>query len=181
VPRPRRKASKPGRGADATRPWLGQPRAHIEAYVRRHRLRHVHDPSNDDPRFARNRLRQAAWASLDGAFPMAEAALATAARRAADEAEALAELARLDASTVLDAEGALLKSAWLALSASRRTLVLRLVLEGWTGQGASETLVRRLADELPRCPSGRWPAPGGGLWLRGGRLRYAAEGSHGPA
>lgn len=163
------------------RPWLNQPRERIQAYVRRHRLRHVDDPSNDDPRWARNRLRQEAWTSLAEAFPAAEAALATAARRSADEARALAELAGMDASTVLDAGGALLKSAWLALSPARQTLVLRHVLEAWTGQGATETLVRRLVEELPRCPSGAWPAPGGLLTLRGGRLRYAVQRPVGPA
>jgi tRNA(Ile)-lysidine synthase len=159
------------------RPWRDRPRSAIEDYVRRHRLGHVDDASNDDPRYARNRLRAHAWGALDQAFPSAEAALATAARRAADEAAALAELVALDAVVVLDGQTALVKSAWMALSAPRRLLLLRHAVEAWTGQGAQETLVRRLADELPRCPSGTWPAPGGQLWLRRGRLSYRADGA----
>ena len=38
------------------------PREAIDAYVRRHRLAHVEDDSNADPRFARNRLRAAGLA-----------------------------------------------------------------------------------------------------------------------
>ena len=37
------------------RPWRDRPRSVIEDYVRRHRLRHVDDASNDDPRYARAR------------------------------------------------------------------------------------------------------------------------------
>lgn len=36
-------------GITWARPWLAQPRAAIEAYVRRHRLKHVEDDSNADP------------------------------------------------------------------------------------------------------------------------------------
>lgn len=153
------------------RPWREQPREAIESYLRQHRLSFVDDASNADPRFARNRIRLAVWPALAQAFPQAEPALATAARRAADEAQALRELAALDAAVVRDGE-VLLKAAWLSLSPARRVLQLREAIAGWTGQGAPETLVQRLADELPRCPSGRWPAPGGQLLLRRGRLSY---------
>ncbi len=153
------------------RPWRDQPREAIQSYLRQHRLTYVDDTSNADPRFARNRIRLAVWPALAQAFPQAEPALTTAARRAADEAQALRELAALDAAAVRDGEG-LLKAAWLTLSPARRVLQLREAIASWTGQGAPETLVQRLADELPRCPSGRWPAPGGHLQLRRGRLRF---------
>lgn len=153
------------------RPWRDHPREAIESYLRQHRLTFVDDTSNADPRFARNRIRLAVWPALAQAFPQAEPALATAARRAADEAQALRELAALDAAAVREGE-ALLKTAWLSLSPARRVLQLREAIAGWTGQGAPETLVQRLAEELPRCPSGRWPAPGGQLLLRRGRLGF---------
>lgn len=151
------------------RPWRDRPRAQIEAYVAQHRLRWVDDASNDETRFARNRLRLRLWPALEAEFPQAEAALAGAALRAADEAAALRELAEADAAACVEG-GALRRAAWLALSPARRVLLLRHQLEAWCGRGAPETLVRRLADELPRVPSGRWPAPGGGLQLRRGRL-----------
>jgi hypothetical protein len=51
-------------GITWARPWLGQPREAIDAYVRRHRLSHVEDDSNADARFARNRLRLEVWPAL---------------------------------------------------------------------------------------------------------------------
>jgi tRNA(Ile)-lysidine synthase len=158
------------------RPWRDRPREAIEAYVRRHRLAWVDDRSNDDPRFARNRLRLDVWPALERAFPGAEAALAFAAGRAADEAAAQRELALLDAPSCIH-DGALVVKAWLTLSPARRTLQLRHVIEQWIGRGAPETLVRRLMAELPRCPSGEWPAPGGVLRLRRGSLAFVADGS----
>lgn len=159
------------------RPWRDQPREAIEAYLRRHRLAWADDASNDDTRFARNRLRQQVWPTLAAAFPAAEAALAGAARRAADEAQALRELAESDAASAMT-DGVLLVAAWRALSPARRVLLLRHAVEAWSGRGAPDTLVRRLADELPRCPSGQWPAPGGTLRLRRGRLAWV--GASGP-
>lgn len=156
------------------RPWRDQPRTAIEAYLARHRLRWVDDPSNADPRFARNRLQHRAWLALDSAFPQAEAALAGAALRAAEEAQALRELAQLDAAACCDAAG-LRRADWLALSPARRALLLRHLVEAWSGRGVPGTLVRRLLAELARAPSGRWPAPGGTLELRRGRLHFRPQ------
>lgn len=39
------------------RPWIGVLRRDIERYVKNRRIAYVDDPSNDDPRFARNRVR----------------------------------------------------------------------------------------------------------------------------
>lgn len=155
------------------RPWLDQPRRAIEHYLLRHRLRWVDDASNDDPRFARSRLQRQAWAALDAAFPQAESALASAAVRAAEEAAALTELAAMDIASTCDETGLRLAD-WRALSPARRALLLRQLLQRWSGRGVPGTLLRRLAEELPRCASGRWPAPGGELVLRRGRLRYQA-------
>jgi tRNA(Ile)-lysidine synthetase-like protein len=46
------------------RPWLGVAREAIEAYVRDRQLPFVDDDSNDDTRFARNRLRHRVWPPL---------------------------------------------------------------------------------------------------------------------
>lgn len=59
------------------RPWLAQPRAAIEAYVRRHRLAWIDDDSNTDTRYARNRLRHEVWPTLLQAFPQAPQVLGT--------------------------------------------------------------------------------------------------------
>lgn len=153
------------------RPWRDHPREAVEAYVRRHRLRFVDDGSNADPRFARNRLRLTLWPALLGSFPEAEAALAHAAARAAEEAACLADLAVADAEAATDGL-ALLRTPWLQLPVPRRGLLLRHQLARWCGRGAPETLVQRLQSELPAAASGRWPAPGGELRLYRGRLTY---------
>ena len=59
-------------GITWARPWLEQPREAIDAYARRHRLRWIDDDSNDDDRFARNRLRLRVWPALVEAFADAE-------------------------------------------------------------------------------------------------------------
>lgn len=162
-------------GITWARPWLGQPREAIEAYLRRHRLAWVDDASNDDTRFARNRLRQAVWPALTKAFPDAEPQLAAAARRAAEADACLHELAEADAAAAL-IDGALQLSRWRALSPPRRTLLLR----HWL-RDAPESLLQRLAAELPAARQGRWPVPQGELRLHDGLLRReaAAAGAQG--
>ncbi len=161
-------------GITWARPWLGQPRDHIDSYLRRHRLRHVDDPSNHDPRHARNRLRSALWPALLAAFPDAEAGLQAAALRSAEAAACLAELAAADMRTAV-VGGALQTDAWLCLSAARRGNLLRCWL------GGPESLVQRLLLELPRLRSGRWPVPNGELRLHAGQLCRAAMAAPAPA
>lgn len=133
------------------RPWLGQPREAIEAYVRRHRLTFVDDGSNDDPRHARNRLRRDVWPALVAAFPQAEATLAAAARQAAAASEAL------DAAADADLAGDDFDVArWHTFEGARRRNILRRWLQRQGVLAAS--LVERLMDELPVARQARWPA-----------------------
>ena len=158
------------------RPWLQQPREAIEAYARRHRLKHIEDESNADPRFARNRLRLELWPALTGAFAQAETALAATAAWAQQAAAALQELAQLDLLHVAGPKGLEL-SLWSALSEARRSNALRAWLKARTGTAASASLVLRLMDELPRVGSlrsARWPLANGELRLHRGLLRHAA-------
>jgi tRNA(Ile)-lysidine synthase len=152
------------------RPWLDRPREVIEAYVRRHRLSYVDDPSNQDLRFARNRLRVTVWPVLASAFADAESTLAAAAVRAAEASQLVAEVSALDAGAAADRDG-LQVDHWRTLSAARRANLLRVWLStAWPG-GIPETLVRRLAEELPGLRVGRWPLGGAELRLYRGRLR----------
>ncbi len=152
------------------RPWLDMPRDSIEAYVRRHRLSWVDDGSNDDPRFARNRLRQRVWPALLQAFADAEVSLAGAATRAQQAAALASEVAALDLPAVTEG-AALVLAPWLALSPARRRNALRAWLLERLGQGPPASLLDRLFDELPRTVAGRWPAPEGELRLYRGRSR----------
>ena len=152
------------------RPWLGRPRSQIETYVRRHRLVHIDDESNVDPRFARNRLRLEVWPALSVAFSDAETTLAATAAWAAEASQALNELAEIDLAAVSDERG-LDVSPWRLLSAARRSNVLRAWLRrAARGQAAPATLVLRLLDELPARRTARWPHPVGELRLYRGIL-----------
>jgi tRNA(Ile)-lysidine synthase len=156
------------------RPWLDQPREAIEAYVRQHKLRHVDDASNADPRFARSRLRSALWPALSKAFPEAEVSLAGVARRAHEANQVLAEAAEHDLSVVTD--GAQLDVArWRALSAPRQANALRAWLQRVLERGAPETLIDRVLTELPQTSLARWPVDTARqLTLYRGRLQLAS-------
>lgn len=160
-------------GLTWARPWLDLPRETIEAYVARHRLRPVDDDSNADPRFARNALRLQVWPALTAAFPDAETTLAAAARQAQRAAQLADEVAALDLPPLLR-EGGLDVAGWCALSPARRLNALRAWLPRALGEPVPDSLLQRLALELPASRSARWPAPGGRqLRLYRGRLSAA--------
>jgi tRNA(Ile)-lysidine synthase len=149
------------------RPWLAQPRSAIDAYVRRHRLRHIEDDSNTDTRYARNKLRHEVWPALLQAFPQAPQVLGTVAQHAQDAAQCLAELAELDLHQI----GAGLRldvAALLALGPARGRNALRIWLARVTSERPAATLVQRLWAELaahrqPEHGAASWPVHGGGV------------------
>jgi len=160
------------------RPWLGQPREAIDAYVQRHRLRPVEDPSNADIDLARNRLRILVWPALKGAFAHAETVLAAAASRAQESRAALDELAALDLAPLVNAQGGLDVARWRQLSPARQANALRAWWLARSGRGAPQALVTRLLAEVPAVGVARWPA-GGGLQCRlaKGRLHVLQPGT----
>ena len=155
------------------RPWLAKPREDIEAYVRRHRLKHIDDDSNGDRRFARNRLRLDVLPALARAFDQAETSLATAAGWAHEARSALDELAAFDLSPIANERG-LEVTAWLALSNARRSNALRAWLLAHMGRPVAASLTERLLQELPAVRSARWPTAGGELRLYRGLLTFEA-------
>ncbi|MBX3635803.1 MAG: tRNA lysidine(34) synthetase TilS [Rubrivivax sp.] len=167
-------------GLTWARPWLDQPREAVEAYVRRHRLRHVDDPGNEGEDYTRSRLRRQVWPAIAAAFPAAETALRHTAERAADERVLLDEVAAADLATAADG-ATLRRDALCALSPPRRRNLLRHWLRTTLPVPVPETLVRRLADEVPATLHARWPAPAGELQLRRGRLLWQAPSAAGSA
>jgi len=160
-------------GVTWARPWLELPREAIEAYARRHRLRWIDDDSNDDDRFARNRLRHRVWPALAASFDDAEAALAAAAGRVQHAAELVDEIAAIDLDAI-SAGDSLDLAAWRLLSSARQ----RHALLGWLrrelDRSPPATLVERLMREaLASGPPRRWPIAGGELQSYRGRLRKA--------
>ena len=149
-------------GLHWARPWLAQPREAIEAYVRRHRLKPVEDPSNLDPRWARNRLRLQVWPALQAAFDDAEVALAAVAQRAQEAQAVLAEVAQFDLAGLVADDGGLQVAGWRALSPGRQANALRAWWLAQSGQGLPAALLRRLLAEVAPSGSGNWPAGGDG-------------------
>ena len=145
------------------RPWLGKPRAEIDAYVRRHRLRHIDDDSNADPRWARNRLRLEVWPSLQVAFPQVDGAFAQAAQWA-QQADALLREVAADDLAAIAPLGGLPVAAWRVLSEARRGNLLRAWIARETGAAPSAALLTRLMFELPSVP--RFVLPWRGCLLR---------------
>jgi tRNA(Ile)-lysidine synthase len=138
------------------RPWLDRPREAIEAYAAQHGLSWIDDPSNGDPRLARNRLRQTLWP----AFPSGEAGLAQAARWA-QQADALAAEVAAEDLAGLGTPERLDLAALQALSPARRSNALRAWLAAHLVAPAS--LIERLLTEWQPGATQSWPAPGGAL------------------
>lgn len=160
-------------GLHWARPWLNMDSQCIEAYVRRHRLKYVEDPSNADQRFARNRLRHSVWPALLEAFEDAETNLAAAARRAQEALSLAQEAADADLSVLVE-NGQLLCDRWGQLPPARRRNALRAWLAQQCGGPPPQSLLDRVIREWPGAPQGRWPAPGGMLCLHQGRLAMQA-------
>ena len=164
-------------GVRWVRPWLDRPRADLERHRMAHRLSHVEDESNADPRHARNRLRQVVLPALRSAFPRADEALSTAVRMAQDARACLDALARIDLAVVrVDDGGQALSLARLAaLDPARRRNLLRCWLIERTGQAPAQSLLQRLADEPLRSSGGRWLAKGGAVRMHRGCLCWVAD------
>ncbi|MGM9491247.1 tRNA lysidine(34) synthetase TilS [Ideonella sp. YS5] len=142
------------------RPWLERPADAIAAYVRRHRLSHIEDDSNQDRRFDRNRLRHDLWPALLGAFSNAESSLLHVAAQAQWAQQLVQEVTRADLARVLDPERALDVSAWLALTPARRIGALRVWLADAGVAHGLDHLSSRVAAELPGRSTAQWPADG---------------------
>ena len=145
------------------------PRAAIDAYLRRYRLRFIDDDSNVDERFARNRLRAQVWPGLTKAFPHADASMAAASAWAQEATSALRELAGIDLAAAATPAGLDL-GAWLRLSDARRSNALREWLKGQFGRPAEASFVTRLMAELPACRPARWLAGPSELRIHKGLL-----------
>ena len=156
-------------GVHWVRPWLNTDAKTIQAYVRRHRLKYLEDPSNADLRFARNRLRHAVWPALLANFEDAEISLAAASQRAQESLALAKEAAQADLSVLVD-DSALLCPGWLDLPPARRRNALRAWLTEHCASAPPQTLLDRLITELPKAHAGSWPAPGGVLRLHRGLL-----------
>jgi tRNA(Ile)-lysidine synthase len=161
----------PARRGALLRPLLPFWRAELEEYARVHGLDARVDPSNADPRFARNVLRAELLPRLETAVaPAARRALVRLARLAAREERAWRTLApRLLEPLVIEEDSAriavaapqLLGYPWALRARVLRALVRRL------GAGLDEAGTRAAVEFMGSAASGRsHPLPGGLLLAR---------------
>ena len=84
------------------RPWLNAPGADIRQWLRDSGVAWVEDPSNQDPQFTRNRIRQRLLPALQESFPSYRQTFARSARHAAQAQQLLTALAQQDLQTAGD-------------------------------------------------------------------------------
>ncbi|MYM31418.1 tRNA lysidine(34) synthetase TilS [Duganella sp. CY15W] len=106
------------------RPLLQASRKQLEAYVAERGVQHIHDESNDDPRYARNALRHKVMPALEQHFPGFQERFARSAQHAQSATRLLAELAEQDLAATLE-EDCLDISKLRALSEDRAYNLLR--------------------------------------------------------
>jgi len=86
------------------RPLLQASRKQLEAYAATHGITHIHDESNDDPRYARNALRHTVMPALEQHFPGFQERFARSAHHAQSATRLLAELAEQDLAATRDGD-----------------------------------------------------------------------------
>jgi tRNA(Ile)-lysidine synthase len=86
------------------RPLLQASRKQLESYIAKHDISHIHDESNDDPRYARNALRHTVMPSLEQHFPGFQERFARSAQHAQSATRLLTELAEQDLAATQDGD-----------------------------------------------------------------------------
>lgn len=109
-------------GLDWHRPLLAVPGAEMRAWLQARGQAWVEDPSNQDERYTRNRIRARLLPALEAAFPQFRDTFARSARHAAQASELLDDLARQDLAEVGDPPRI---AALRELGAARQANVLR--------------------------------------------------------
>lgn len=164
------------------RPLLECRRAELERYAAEHRLSWQEDPSNADPRHARNYLRHEVLPRLQQRWPQASMALVRSAGHCREAQQLLDELAELDLRAALDGP----QHAWLAcpslaleallpLSDARQRNALRHWLAGFGDLPDSDHWAgwRALRDAAPDAEP-VWALGRGQLRRAGGRVWWLA-------
>ena len=135
----------PPRRGRLVRPLLGVTREETRAHCREHGLEWREDASNEDPRFARARVRGDLLPALRALAPAAERTIAETARLLGDEAEVL-DAAVADALERLGGGPAVQLAGLAALSPGLSRLAVRELAERTAGEPIS--LSRREVDAV---------------------------------
>lgn len=140
------------------RPWLNQPKSAIDSYVKRWRLSHIVDSSNQELRFVRNRIRHHVLPALQLACPGMESRLTSVAEQIWLARQLAEEVADQDLAICAPDGGPLLRAPWLSFSFVRRQGILRRWLYRSYSLQMPQALLTRLMTELPQASTGAcWP------------------------
>ncbi|MFI0547126.1 MAG: tRNA lysidine(34) synthetase TilS [Brachymonas sp.] len=130
------------------RPFLGLAGADLRAWLVQQDLAWVEDPTNQDTRYTRNRIRHELLPALAAAFPSFRSTFARSAAHCAQAQSLLDELAVGD----LQAIGLPPRIAALQiLSPARQSNVLRHWLGRYCGTQASQTQLAELQKQIAAC------------------------------
>ncbi|MHB1608033.1 MAG: tRNA lysidine(34) synthetase TilS [Acidiferrobacter thiooxydans] len=146
------RAFGPGRLA---RPLLAVPKAALAAYAAEHALAFVHDPSNDDTRYARNYIRHALVPVITARWPRAVESINRAARHARSAEELLSAYLAQDVAACSAPDGALRLPVLHALAPRLQGAVLRAWLSGQGGPPMSEAKGAEVLAALAMVPRSR--------------------------
>jgi tRNA(Ile)-lysidine synthase len=165
---------RPLAGGWLWRPLLDTPRAVLTGYLHAHAIDSIRDPSNDDPRHARNFLRVEVLPRLTAHWPEARQAVVHSARLSRQAGAYIAQRSRDTLPGLQRPEDASLDArGWLELDPALRGPVL----DAWLhAQGrAAPTLAQRnqllrqvASAAADRVPLVRWPGTAVHVWR--GRL-----------
>ena len=156
-------------GLDWHRPLLTVPGAEVRAWLRTRGQTWVEDPSNQDERYTRNRIRTHLLPALQAAFPQFRDTFARSARHAAQASELLDDLARQDLAEVGDPPRI---AALQPLSPARQGNVLRLWLRQAHQTTPSSAQLDALRVQITACTT-----RGHRIHIKVGRGFVAREGA----
>lgn len=135
-------------GLDIYRPLLAVAGADIREWLAGRDLQWIEDPTNDDARYTRNRIRSVLLPALEQAFPQFRATFARSVGHAAQAQQLLSELAAQD----LEGVGSPPRIATLqTLSRARQANVLRHWLMQSHGCAPSAVQLDQLLDQVRAC------------------------------
>lgn len=133
------------------RPLLAVHAADIRAWLARHAVAFIEDPTNADQTLTRNRIRARLLPALDGAFARFRETFARSARHAAQAQQVLVEVAREDAVVCAAPGGGVVIAQVQALSRPRQGNLLRHWLKTSHGATPSAAQVDELLDQIAAC------------------------------
>lgn len=135
-------------GIGFLRPWLDVDGAALRAWLDAHGVSYVDDPSNQDQRHTRNRIRHRLLPVLQESFPAFAQTFARSARHAAQAQALLEEMAQADLQTIGQPPNI---RRLQALSEPRQANVLRHWLRQAGARQASEAQLQQALRQIAAC------------------------------